>query len=643
MGELIQKIKKTFLKCSLSDYVKNYLFESNVRSSIIVGIIVCLLESWMIIGLFRKTVAQDLVVDSAWNLKHGVSYVVLLVTAFCMLVYSTLYLKGKIHRKWIGTLIKIVFSAVSLGFGLYVSYMSYDWGGRVFLFLTMEVFVTSLFVWHPFVSFCILSVTFELFLYLCNIHTPLTYSIRFNSFTAWLVLLMSSVNIHNQRRIEAQKAETLENLNEYLREKSLLDELTGLYNMRNFRHEAEDILQDESVDLKNLRFVFLDLENFKNYNEKYGFSEGNSLLRTIAQIIKDCFPDNLVARYGDDHFVALADADGLEEKIKKIQEKIVEQENSIQLGLKCGIYTPKDRDESPSLDCDHARYACSTIKKHFNKLIVEYDESMDKDFKIKRYVINNINKAIEKGYIMPYYQPVVWAKNGKVCGAEALARWIDPEYGFMSPAAFVPTLEEYHLIHKLDMYIMECVCRDLKQAREENHPLIPVSINFSRLDFELTDPVSELNECIEKYGISKDQIHVEITESALAGSGKKIQDAMEQFRKQGYALWLDDFGSGYSGLNVLKDYNFDMMKIDMKFLSKFSENQKTQPILTSIIALAQKIGMQTLTEGVETEDAYRFLQEVGCQRLQGYLFGKPMIRKEFYDKITTGEYEVATD
>ncbi|MBR0488048.1 MAG: EAL domain-containing protein, partial [Treponema sp.] len=154
---------------------------------------------------------------------------------------------------------------------------------------------------------------------------------------------------------------------------------------------------------------------------------------------------------------------------------------------------------------------------------------------------------------------------------------------------------------------------------------------------------AELNECIQKYGITKDQIHVEITETALADSGKKIQDAMEQFRKQGYALWLDDFGSGYSGLNVLKDFNFDMMKIDMKFLSKFSENQKTQPILTSIIALAQKIGMQTLTEGVETEDAYKFLKEAGCQRLQGYLFGKPMIRKEFYDKITSGEYEVLED
>ena len=643
MRGLIQKIKKTFARYSFSDYVKNYLFESNVRSGIIIGIIVCLLETWMIIGLFRKTVAQDLVVDSAWNLKHGVSYVILLLTALFMLIYSILYIKRKIHKKWIGTLIKIAFSIVSLGFGLYVSYMSYDWGGRVFLFLTMEIFVTSLFVWHPVVSFLILTVTFELFLYLCNIHTPLTYSIRFNSFTAWLVLLMSSINIHHQRRIEAQKAESLGNLNEYLRDKSLLDELTGLYNMRNFRHEAEDILQDESVDIRKLRFVFLDLENFKNYNEKYGFNEGNSLLRTVAEIIKDYFPDNLVARYGDDHFVVLANAEGLEEKIQKIQEKIVAQEKSIQLGLKCGIYTPKDRDESPSLDCDHARYACSTIKKHFNKLIVEYDESMDKDFKIKRYVINNLNKAIENGYIMPYYQPVVLAKNGKICGAEALARWIDPEYGFMSPAAFVPTLEEYHLIHKLDMYIMECVCKDLKQAREENHPLIPVSINFSRLDFELTDPVAELNECIQKYGITKDQIHVEITETALADSGKKIQDAMEQFRKQGYALWLDDFGSGYSGLNVLKDFNFDMMKIDMKFLSKFSENQKTQPILTSIIALAQKIGMQTLTEGVETEDAYKFLKEAGCQRLQGYLFGKPMIRKEFYDKITRGEYEVATD
>ena len=189
--------------------------------------------------------------------------------------------------------------------------------------------------------------------------------------------------------------------------------------------------------------------------------------------------------------------------------------------------------------------------------------------------------------------------------AEALARWNDPTYGLISPAVFVP-----------------------------------ISINFSRLDFELSDPVKEVSTCIDKYKISKDDIHVEITETALTETDNKLQTAMNSFREKGFSLWLDDFGSGYSGLNVLKDFTFDMMKIDMKFLSKFSENEKTRPILSSIIALAKNIGMQTLTEGVETKEAYSFLKSIGCQRLQGYLFGKPMPKDEFLKKILPGEYSV---
>jgi EAL domain-containing protein (putative c-di-GMP-specific phosphodiesterase class I) len=235
---------------------------------------------------------------------------------------------------------------------------------------------------------------------------------------------------------------------------------------------------------------------------------------------------------------------------------------------------------------------------------------------------------------------VVWAETGKLCGAEALARWIDPTYGVISPAAFIPVLEEYHQIHKLDMFVMESVCNHIKDANDNNYPRIPVSINFSRLDFELADPVKEVSLCIEKYGLSKNDIHVEITETALSDTDKNLQEAMADFRAKGFSLWLDDFGSGYSGLNVLKDFSFDMMKIDMKFLSKFSENQKTQPILSSIVSLAQKIGMQTLTEGVETEEAREFLRSIGCQRLQGYLFGRPMSKDEFVEKILSGEYQV---
>ncbi|MBQ1727185.1 MAG: EAL domain-containing protein, partial [Treponema sp.] len=235
----------------------------------------------------------------------------------------------------------------------------------------------------------------------------------------------------------------------------------------------------------------------------------------------------------------------------------------------------------------------------------------------------------------------VWAADGKLCGAEALARWDDPDFGFLQPGAFISILEEYHLIHKLDMAVLEIVCRDLREAMDKGLRVFPISINFSRLDFELLNLADELDSCMERYGIDKGLIHVEVTESMLGEGNAKLTGMLNNLSERGYSLWLDDFGSGYSGLNVLKDYSFDMMKIDMNFLSKFSENKKSQPILTSIVGLAEKIGMKTLSEGVETNEAYDFLRSIGCQRLQGYLFGKPMLKSELVEKIHNGTYVVS--
>lgn len=452
---------------------------------------------------------------------------------------------------------------------------------------------------------------------------------------------MATINIHHQRRIEAEKDENLENMNRYLEKKALVDDLTGLPNFVNFRKQTLNFLQNEEINVSNYRFVFVDVENFKNYNEKYGFRAGNNFLHTVGQIFKSEFKDDIYGRFSDDHFIAFASTKGLLEKIENVKNRINNEELSIHLGLKAGIYTPKDRFVAPSVSLDHARYACESIKKHYSIDVKEYNEEMDGEFNRRQYIINNLDNAIKKGYIEVYYQPVVWAENSKLCGAEALARWNDPEFGFLPPFLFVPILEEYYLVHKLDMYVMEQVCKTLGESYKKGEPVIPVSINFSRLDFELADPVSALGRCVKQYGISKEDIHVELTESALADTDTKLMNALTELRNQGYSLWLDDFGSGYSGLNVLKDYNFDMMKIDMKFLSKFSENKKTRPILSGIVSIAQNIGMQTLTEGVETSEMKDFLRSIGCQRLQGYLFGKPMTKSDLYAKIESGEYDTS--
>ena len=294
----------------------------------------------------------------------------------------------------------------------------------------------------------------------------------------------------------------------------------------------------------------------------------------------------------------------------------------------------------PRIAIDRARFACSLIKNKYDKHYMEYDSKVDSDFHKRQYIVNNIDRAVEKGYIKVYYQPVVWSKNHTLCGCEALARWNDPKYGFLSPADFIPVLEEYRQIHKLDKCIWETVCRDLRDTAVSGKHTIPVSLNFSRLDFELMDTVTVLEELVEKYNVHKHDIHVEITESALTDNMGTLQQSIQKLKDDGFSIWLDDFGSGYSSLNVLKDYSFDVLKIDMKFLSSFDSNEKSKVILNMIIDLASSLGMYSLTEGVETEEEAEFLARVGCGRLQGYYFGKPMPLEDIIEKIHNGTYVI---
>ena len=225
-------------------------------------------------------------------------------------------------------------------------------------------------------------------------------------------------------------------------------------------------------------------------------------------------------------------------------------------------------------------------------------------------------------------------------GKEALARWQDPQFGFLSPADFIETLEEYHLIHKLDMFVVERVCKDIQDAKEKFRLIIPTSLNFSRLDFDSLNLAQEVSDCLKKYNIDKNEIHIEITESTLSEDDEKLKEELKSFRSHGYALWLDDFGSGFSGLNVLKEYDFDLLKIDMKFLSNFDVNKKSRQILKNVINLAKNLGMQTLTEGVETKEQYDFLRENGCEKLQGYFFSKPVSRLELEARMDDGTFKI---
>ena len=211
----------------------------------------------------------------------------------------------------------------------------------------------------------------------------------------------------------------------------------------------------------------------------------------------------------------------------------------------------------------------------------------------------------------------------------------------MPPGAFIEVLEEYRQIHKLDSCIIRQVCQEYRRAKDEHLPFAPVSVNFSRLDFELCDIVGVLKGYVEEFSVDKTYVDVEITESALTDQQEFLPNAIKNLREFGYKIWLDDFGSGYSSLNVLKDYHFDVLKIDMKFLSGFSNNEKTRPILENIVSLTKQLKMLSLTEGVETKDQFDFLASISCDRAQGYLFSKPVPLDALREKIAKGELKIS--
>ncbi|MBR2283197.1 MAG: EAL domain-containing protein [Ruminococcus sp.] len=634
-----------------SKSVRDHFYATNMRASIYMSIVVIVLEIWMMIRMTRTLIVNDLMGNfSHYFEKYYINYILLLTAGIVMFIFSVRFLRGKTDKKAVGLFLLYAFSFICLYFGIKVSINDYAKGEQILTFLTMEIFVVCLLIWKPIVGFLIHSSAYIYFYIRINSMVAVntgevgtTVATQINLFTMWISTMMFIISNYNKTLSQAQKDENLEKMNSYLRRISVIDDLTGIHNMLYFRTEAEKILSMVTTDRRNTVFLFLDIENFKSYNEKYGFQAGNELLKTFAELLEKNFEGSLVSRFSDDHFVLLTTIEGCQETINRLSDEIRHLQGEVQLSLKCGAYRPEDSERDPSQACDRARFACNNIKKHFGKSFCMYDASLEQRFQQKQHIVNNIDSAIENGYIKVYYQPVMNTANGCICGLEALARWEDPEYGLLPPGAFIEILEEYRQIHKLDRCIIEQVCRDYRAAADEHEPFVPVSLNFSRLDFELCDIVGFLCEVSDKYRVPRNYLDIEITESALTDQQSFLQTAMKKLHDAGFKIWLDDFGSGYSSLNVLKDYQFDVMKIDMKFLSGFGVNDKTSTILQNIVGLTKQLSMVSLTEGVESPEQFDFLRDIGCDRAQGYLFSKPVPLSELREKIDSGELRVSPE
>lgn len=634
------KLKKFLGLENFTRYTREYFDKSNIKSSLYVSSVVIILEIWMIISTLFFQYFGDLNRSKHWMITHIGSYTLLLIAALNLFIYSLLYYKKHYNNHKIWLAIRFIFSITAIVFGIYISYTDYLKGEQFITLMTMTIFVFCFTVWRPIYTILFLLSSYGVFFIMCNHAEPASYATKVNLTIVFISILLSAINAYTQKLSEAQKEERLEQAHNILLKLSVSDEVTGLANMNYFRGQALEIMNKKDTVIENLIYLFIDIENFKALNQKYGYMEGNNFLKQVADLLNEIFEKSLVAYFSNDNFVILTENKNVKDKILLLCKKINEFKYDIKLGIKVGAYIPESRECIPLLACDHARYACNSIKKRYNIIYCEYDKMMALTFQKKQYIINNFDNAITNEYIKVYYQPLVDAKTGKVCGLEALSRWDDPKYGFLPPADFIDTLEEYYQIHRLDMYVVDRVCRDINEAKNRGRKILPISLNFSRLDFDSLNLAEEVDNCLKKYGIDKSNIHIEITESTLSEDDSKLKEELKSFRAQGYVLWLDDFGSGYSGLNVLKEYDFDLIKIDMKFLSNFNGNEKSKKILKNIISMANELGMQTLTEGVETEETYNFLKDNGCDKLQGFLFSRPMSKEDFAERLDNGTFKV---
>ena len=400
-----------------------------------------------------------------------------------------------------------------------------------------------------------------------------------------------------------------------------IDGITGLPGQTRFLREAS-LLLSLSGETERKVMLYMNIRNFRMYNLLYSSQRGNEFLQETARILKTAFPDALISRFSDDHFAILTDRTGVEEKIGRAYDKIMALREDVDLAVKFGLYVMTDGSMKPEIACDLAKTAADSIKDNYQLHLQVYTDKIGKKAFIKSYVMDHLQEAMDKKYIQIYLQPVIRTISGTLCSAEALSRWIDPVYGLLSPADFIPALEESRQIQKLDLYVLEEICKTYRSRVDKGLPVIPISFNLSRIDFYSGSIFEEVDAIVRKYQVPHHMIHVEITESVFVKDGVSISTQIDKFRDAGFEMWMDDFGSGYSSLNVLKDYHFDEIKIDMAFLSSFT--QKAKDIIKSTVRMAKDIGIHTLVEGVETEEQMRFIRSIGCEKIQGWYYGRPM-------------------
>ena len=402
------------------------------------------------------------------------------------------------------------------------------------------------------------------------------------------------------------------------------DLLTGIWNRETFEKRANEILarMDEPYYI-----ICTNIKDFKLINELCGTETGDALLKAQADMIrKEVYGNSVSARIYADRFCTLLPKRYFsEERFKESMLGVMDSVLSlpIKAHFYFGIYEIVDPMEPVWAMFDKAMMAIDAIRGSYEQYFSYYREDMFQRVLKEKEIISGFDRAIDEEQFHMYLQPQI-ANDGTLVGAEALVRWIHPEKGMVSPADFIPALEKSGLIHKLDLYMWEKAAQQLEKWKKEGKENLSISVNISTKDFYLIDIYSAFRDIAQKYDFDIKNLKLEITESALMKDVRKIMKNMDELHALGYDIEIDDFGSGYSSLGMLKDIHADILKIDMIFLRETQNVQRSTTILKNVISMSKELGMPVITEGVETKEQVDFLRDVGCDMFQGYYFAKPM-------------------
>jgi len=414
------------------------------------------------------------------------------------------------------------------------------------------------------------------------------------------------------------------------------DYLTGLPSMTYFFELADEGCNALRKQGKKPAILFFDFNGMKSFNQKYGLAAGDELLIKFKDILIRYFSHENCSRFSADHFCVYSEFSKALEAAQKIINDIKTINEGISMPLRVGLFDYDDVNITISGACDRAKIACDSDRKTYDSRIYFFNKEMMDRIVRHQYIVENIDKAIENGWIKAFYQPVIRTSNGSVCAEEALARWDDPEKGFLSPGDFIPALEEANAIYKLDLYMVDCILKKMKQQADNGLYVVPESVNLSRSDFYFCDIVEEVRKRVDGAGIQRDRLVIEITESSVADDIEYMTSRIKRFKELGFTVWMDDYGSGYSSPIILQKIPFDLIKIDMLFVRMMNDSEKARIILTEIVRMAMLLGLDTIAEGVETKEQVDFLKDIGCARLQGFYFCKPVSLDEIIDRYRNG-------